>query len=417
MTSVYSGEELATIDLIVDAVYRGFKTNKGGTADPLVQLVGVSRQGGFRYRGTRDRPTLLVLTSNLSEPDWPDELDPVTGRFVYYGDNRKPGQQLHDTPRFGNLLLKRVFDLAHSGRRNEVPPILIFTSESPGRSFRFRGLAVPGHPAMPPTEDLVAVWKTASVERFQNYRAVFTILDAAVISREWLHAIGSGGLASVPPPLMWRAWVENGVAKPLEAPRTHLIRTKAEQLPENDSDRDLIRVIKDRYKNNAFEFEACAGALTKLLLGNVTKLDLTRPWRDGGRDGIGMLQLGRGPASIEAAFALEAKCYELTNSVGVREVSRLISRIKHREFGVLVTTSFIDRQAYQEVVEDGHPVIFVAAVDIVRLLRDAGYSSPTLLSRWLDAIAEPAIAEVEFDLRNGLRDACTAVDFERAVPD
>lgn len=384
--SVYSGEALATIDLIVDALYTGFKTDKGGMADPLVRLVGVSRQGGFRYRGTRDRPTLLVLTSNLAEADWPDELDPTTGRFIYYGDNRQSGQQLHDTPRFGNLLLKSVFDLAHSGRRKEVPPILIFTSESPGRSFRFRGLAVPGHPAMPATEDLVAVWKTANAERFQNYRAVFTILDEAVISREWVHAMGSRMPSDVQAPMVWQAWVENGVAKPLEAPRTQLIRTKAEQLPSNDKDRVLIRVIKDRYRSDPFGFEACSGRLTRLLLGNVTKLDLTRPWRDGGRDGIGMLRLGCGLASIEVTFALEAKCYGLTSSVGVREVSRLISRIKHREFGVLVTTSFIDRQAYQEVVDDGHPVIFVAAMDIVRLLRDAGYSSPTLVSSWLDGI-------------------------------
>ncbi|MCP1762460.1 O-acetyl-ADP-ribose deacetylase (regulator of RNase III) [Bradyrhizobium japonicum] len=36
---------------------------------------------------------------------------------------------------------------------------------------------------------------------------------------------------------------------------------------------------------------------------------------------------------------LEAKCYGSGNSVGVREMSRLISRLRHRQFGVLVTTS------------------------------------------------------------------------------
>ncbi|MBN8428769.1 MAG: hypothetical protein J0L65_15005 [Xanthomonadales bacterium] len=92
------------VDLIVDAVYAGFKTERGGIADPLVPLVGVSRQGGFRYRGSKDRPSLLVLTSNLGEPEWPDQLDETTGTFVYYGDNRQPGQLLHDTPRFGNQL-------------------------------------------------------------------------------------------------------------------------------------------------------------------------------------------------------------------------------------------------------------------------------------------------------------------------
>jgi hypothetical protein len=33
---------------------------------------------------------------------------------------------------------------------------------------------------------------------------------------------------------------------------------------------------------------------------------------------------------------------------GVREMSRLISRLRHRQFGVLVTTSYVDNQAYRE---------------------------------------------------------------------
>lgn len=384
--SEYTGENLSSVDLIIDAIYKGYKTDKGGVADPLVKLVGVSRQGGFRYRGTREQPTLLVLTSNLTEPDWPDELDETTGRFTYYGDNRHPGRQLHETPRFGNLLLKDIFDRTHNGRRDQVPPILIFTTEGKGRSFRFRGLAVPGHPALPATEDLVAVWKTTEAQRFQNYRAVFTILDEAVVPREWIHAVGSGSTGGHMPDA-WRTWMETGVANPLIAPRTQLIRSKAEQLPGSDEDKSLIAVIRDRYRNDPFGFEACAGAITRLLLPDVSRLDLTRPWRDGGRDGIGTLRLGRGPAAIEVAFALEAKCYGLASSVGVREVSRLISRIKHREFGVLVTTSFVDRQAYQEVIDDGHPVILVTAQDIVSLLRSAGYGTPSHVEAWLDGIA------------------------------
>lgn len=385
--TVYTNEDLETADLIIDAVYRGYRTEKGGITDPLTKLLRVSRQGGFRYRGTYSRPTLLVLTSNLTEPDWPDELDPTTGRFVYYGDNRQPGSLLHDTPRFGNQLLRNVFDLTHSGRRSEVPPILIFTSESPGRSFRFRGLAVPGHPSMPSTEDLVAVWKTSGSERFQNYRAVFTILDAAVIKREWIQCLDDG-IGNAPlAPTAWSAWVRTGFAKSLEAPRTHLIRSQKEQLPTSEEDWALIAAIRNRYENNPFGFEACAGEIAKMLLGDEVKVDLTRPWRDGGRDGIGALRLGRGPASIQIVFALEAKCYDRKSSVGVREVSRLISRIKHREFGVLVTTSYVHEQAYKEVVDDGHPVILVTAIDIVHQLRRAGRSTPTAVSTWLDGLS------------------------------
>jgi hypothetical protein len=383
--SEYSGKELISVDLIVDAIYRGFKTEKGGIADPLVKLAGVSRQGGFRYRGHRERPTILVLTSNLAETDWPDELDETTGRFVYYGDNRHPGRQLHDTPRFGNLLLKNMFANAHGGMRDLVPPVLIFTTEGVERSFRFRGLAVPGHPAMPATEDLIAVWKTAMSHRFQNYRAVFTILDEALVSREWIHAVGSGARSDLAPS-SWKRWVETGVAKPLSAPRTQLIRSKVEQLPSSAEDKSILTCIRDRYRGDPFGFEVCAAGVVKLLMPDVSSLDLTRPWRDGGRDGIGSVKLGKGQASIEIRFALEAKCYGLGNAVGVREISRLISRIKHREFGVLVTTSYVDSQAYREVVDDGHPVVLVAARDIVALLRAAGYGTPELVENWLEGL-------------------------------
>lgn len=141
-------------DLVVDAVYAGYRTECGGIADPLV---GVSRQGGFRYRGTKERPTLLVLTSNLAEPEWPDQLDETTGTFTYFGDSRHPGRLLHDTPRFGNQLLRQIFDSVHLGLRHLVPPILLFTTEATGRAFRFRGLAVPRSPALAVTETLVAL--------------------------------------------------------------------------------------------------------------------------------------------------------------------------------------------------------------------------------------------------------------------
>lgn len=384
--TIFTGEQLSQVDMIVDAVYAGYKTERGGVVDPLVPLVGVSRQGGFRYRGTRAYPTVLALTSNLAEPEWPDQLDETTGTFIYYGDNRHPGQLLHDTPRYGNQLLRQIFDWAHLGQRHLVPPILIFTTEATGRSFRFRGLAVPGSPVLEATEDLVALWKTSGGQRFQNYKAVFTILDEAVISRAWIHAAGRGEVLSSAPEA-WTAWLATGGIRPLIAPRSVLVRSRAEQMPRTADDQALLEVITQRYKSNPYGFEACAGALTRLLLPDVSRLDLTRPWRDGGRDGIGQLRIGRGAAAIHVDFALEAKCYGASNAVGVREVSRLISRIKHREFGVLMTTSHIDRQAYQEIVDDGHPVILTAARDIVILLRTAGLQTPIQVDAWLDGIA------------------------------
>jgi len=94
-------------DLIVDRIYKG--SRHGNAADdPLPSLVGVSGGGGFRYLGDRnalDRLNLITLKSNFNDPDWPDHLDRTTGTFTYYGDNKKPGKQLLDTPRGGNLIL------------------------------------------------------------------------------------------------------------------------------------------------------------------------------------------------------------------------------------------------------------------------------------------------------------------------
>jgi Restriction endonuclease len=114
--------------------------------------------------------------------------------------------------------------------------------------------------------------------------------------------------------------------------------------------------------------------------------ELTRRYRDGGRDAIGYLTLGPLADPIKVSFALEAKCYSLTNRVGVKETSRLISRIKHREFGVLVTTSAVDTQAYQEIRQDGHPIVIIAGQDIADILIKCGINSVSALKEWISSL-------------------------------
>jgi hypothetical protein len=68
---------------------------------------------------------------------------------------------------------------------------------------------------MPETEDLVAIWKTKGSERFQNYRASFTILKVPRIERRWIDALlvsESGGPTT---PGAWISWVEHGRYEPL----------------------------------------------------------------------------------------------------------------------------------------------------------------------------------------------------------
>jgi hypothetical protein len=48
-----------------------------------------------------------------------------------------------------------------------------------------------------------------------------------------------------------------------------------------------------------------------------------------------------------------------------------------------VTTSYVDAQAYREIKEDGHPIVIIAAADIVELLRINGHSGADAVAEWL----------------------------------
>lgn len=388
--------QLPTADLIVDAVYEG-GSNGNTSDDPLGHLLPCGNQGGFRTVGGRDGKTTrcVVLYSSQTDADWPDILDVSTGQFSYFGDNKKPGHELHDTARGGNKLLSIVFAAAHAAphRRNDVPPFLVFTkaSATTGRAVQFRGLAVPGAPGVAATEDLVAIWKSSAGNRFQNYRALLTILDVQHIPRAWLDDIVKGdGLASMHCPPVWSAWVSRGAYSPLMAPSTIHIRPVEAQLPTKQLDIDIVKSIYEHFKDKPTAFERCAADLAVMMDGNIIVDAITRPSADGGRDAIGRYKLGPLTDPIYIDFALEAKCYSpgvggLTlNTVGVKEVSRLISRLRHRQFGILVTTSAIAKQAYEEVREDGHPVILLCGRDIAALLVGKGYNTPKKVADWLD---------------------------------
>ncbi len=220
MLRVFRYDTLATADLVVNAVYEGEAGSKL-SGEPLSKLIpGIGNLGGFRPSGKGEVKKLVVLSTSGKDKDWPDRLDPRTGMFTYYGDNRKPGGDLHDTPRGGNRLLRDTFEWLHIGtfRRNYICPFFVFeTHPTPdsARSYQFKGMAVPGYADMPETADLVAVWKTSGGQRFLNYKATFTILDAPRISRVWIEDLRDGKVPSVHAPSVWREWVETREYRPL----------------------------------------------------------------------------------------------------------------------------------------------------------------------------------------------------------
>lgn len=377
---------LNIIDLSVDQVYGGSR-NGNASDDPLPKLLSVDNGAGFRHLGQRPAVStlkLLALKTSFSDMNWPDSLDRENGIFVYYGDKRKPGE-LHQTPRQGNLMLRNLFDETHNlGSSSHFPPILLFGNTGTFRDVQFLGLAVPGALGMGCDEDLVAIWRSTEADiRFQNYKATFTILDVAVITRAWIKDVQVGNAVnSMHAPKVWLDWVQARKYFPLKSKPTKEIRSKAQQMPETEDLAAYLGMVRELYKDNPFSFERCAMELAKLFLDNIREYEITRPWRDGGRDAVGTYRIGHGAGAVDVEFAMEAKCYGASSGVGIKSLSRLISRLRHRQFGILVTTSYLDSQAYQELIQDAHPVVVISGGDLAKKLKQK-FGSLENVKAWL----------------------------------
>ena len=319
--------DLSSCNLLVDEIYGGSR-GRGFSNDPLPKLLGVDSGAGFRHLGKRpgvNTLNLLVLKTNFNDPDWPDSLNTETGIFTYYGDNKKI-KEIHDTPRQGNLILRNLFDARHSDIEfDHFPVILLFGGTGTYRDVRFLGLAVPGTQTLGPDEDLVAIWraKGADHKRFQNYKSTFTVLDVPEIKREWLKDIQAGRtVSSLHAPRAWLDWVKSRKYAPLQATHSLEIRTKEQQLPQTPEEQKILDLIYESYKDNPYGFEKCAVEIARLMMPNIKECNVTRPWRDGGRDATGSYRLGEGVSGIDVELALEAKCYQSSSSVGVKELSK-----------------------------------------------------------------------------------------------
>ena len=107
---------------------------------------------------------------------------------------------------------------------------------------------------------------------------------------------------------------------------------------------------------------------------NISIDEITRGTKDGGFDATGRMKLGVNDDPIYIDFYLEAKCYnpgtnhKKRNTIGVSETIRLISRIRNRQYGVLVTTSAVGKDPCVQIRKDKHPIIFVSGGDIIKIL-------------------------------------------------
>lgn len=390
-------EDLESADLIIDNIYEGGPVSNLA-AEPLHKLFPkCGTSGGFRKINRCDdsgKPAYVILYTSMEELEWPDYLDEETGIFRYYGDNRQPGRGLTDTKLKGNELLEKVFaDLNQGKDLNDIPPFFVFKKTGNGRDVQFLGVAAPGNPKISPDKDLVAFWRTVKGKRFQNYEAYFTVLNTGkeAISREWINALIYDNTKSLQyAPDVWKRFIKNGRngIEALKAPRILKVPTRYDQLQSDEEGNRCLAMIRKHYKENPYGFEVCATNIISKMDSNFTDFSITRPWRDGGRDAVGHYSISSGgkanyPLKIDCA--LEAKCYSENNSVGVQQMSRLISRIRYRQFGILITTSYVNPQAYNEVIEDGHPILIVTASDIACVLRNNAINTSNI-EEWLASI-------------------------------
>ena len=384
-------EDVPTADLLVDSVYKAGE-DKDLRSEVLSKLMHIGNVGGFRkckksINGKKINDVGYVcIFSTGEELEWCDELDRTLGRFIYWGDNRKAGNPIDKTSLGGNAFLQDIFRSLSAGNRYAIAPIFVFQKYT-GRDAIFLGLAVPGDRRTRPQDALVAIWAQNSAGRYQNYKAIFTILDVSFIDRRWLDDLEAGiGYDSPYAPDVWKKWVDKGTYKPLITDKNPVQYRRAyEQLPSlNSPQHEMLQSIIEYFKN-PYEFEACACKIAQMMDPNIIYIDQTQRARDGGRDAVGKYRVGPQSGGIELEFALEAKRYNIENPVGVKETSRLISRIKNRQFGIFVTTSYLGSQAYKEIIEDQHPVIVISGKDIIDILVSSGITDKKQLALWLKA--------------------------------
>lgn len=359
---------------------------------------GINNSAGFRVvakqraasragRKSADQLAFVVLVTTFGETEWPDTIDLETGHLTYYGDNRHPGKETNKTSLGGNVLLDDVYGRLHQGDRASIPPFLIFQSiKMNGKAhMKFLGLAAPGGEGLTASDDLVSVWRIRGRSRFTNKKARMTVLRSPSISRAWLEDLVSGipSVDSTHCPASWRRWVSTGFYDALEAQRPRAPREKKQQMPLDPFETEILKTLFEELTDR--EFEYAAAELVKLMDERFIELEVTPQSRDGGRDVVGLYRVGHHDHQLRLSVYVEAKRWNPEHGVGVKPVARLISRIKHRDLGVFITTSYFDRQVQRELLDDNHPVLLVSGGDIARLLALKGISR-NQLANWITQV-------------------------------
>jgi hypothetical protein len=165
------------------------------------------------------------------------------------------------------------------------------------------------------------------------------------------------------------------------------IKSREEQLPSTKNGQKMLETLQQFFikKDHGYSFESFANNLAQFMDNAIVDISTTRPYKDGGFDGIGKYKIfSNSDNEVLVDFYLQAKCYKSDDAVGVADTARLISRIKDRQFGIMFTTSYLAKQAFQELIEDGHPIVLINGRIIIDYLqKELSINDPESLQNWL----------------------------------
>lgn len=384
---------LGRLDLTVGALYEGGRAGNASD-DPLALILKGGNAGSFRYCGSLDDLNYLIIVLSLDDPTWTDRLDFDSGTITCFGDNRQPGRSLLDTPKNGNLIFKSLFGSLRNAKdpRKGIPPIFVFSkhpNQASPRTVRFVGMAAPGSPRIRPAKSLTRTQRQINSQRLQNYRAVFTLLDVPTIPRAWIDDLEAGQINSNHRPIVWNMWRKSGLYRPLKSKRPQRYPSIQDQLPKHADGKAMLLKLYRYFYADAYTFLHFAAQLyarsdPRIKLGRVRRVApdhyniITAQYRLGIEN------------NIYLSFAIDAKCYNpgtgnrKRKSVGEKDIEKLLSRLERHHFAVLVTTSVVTPEAHEAILNQNYPVVCIAGMDIVRILRSIQIRTVKQLTEWLE---------------------------------
>jgi len=166
---------------------------------------GIKNTGGIReFSADRsETPAALVLVSNDSgisqhEDPWEDTLAVNSGYISYWGDAKASNPYDESVQ---NRKIKAAFDHAAAGRREDVPPVLVFRKPESG-VVEFCGLCVPDHFES-------HSYRASDGTQVPNYQFHFSILNTNAVPAMWLHDRARENDDSEAPNV-WKNWVQTG---------------------------------------------------------------------------------------------------------------------------------------------------------------------------------------------------------------